>query len=154
MRVEAVGPDGQPKENKVHPPSFDNKWNLNTVLTALAIMGFFVAGVTAWNDQQSQNTMQAEWQSKAEVREGVVAAINANQDVTINKIDGQVDRLSDRVSATEKSIDEMGDRFDRMIEAITAVRDNGTEMNTKLEVFRTILERIEKQKNINPALPD
>ncbi len=145
------------KENELEHLAFENKWNLNTVLVLLTIAGIAIGGVSAWNNQQTQNVIQNEWQAKAEIREGVTDAQNANQDVSINKIDGQIDRLGDRVSATEKSIEEMGDRFDRMIDAITQVRDTGNELNTKLEILRTIMERIEnmrinEQKTQMPSL--
>lgn len=141
----------------MQPLAFKSEWNINTVFIALSIAGVVVTGITAWNNQQTQNVIQNDWIAKAEkdtavwreqarIRDSANDVRAAAQETNYNKLDAEVDRLSDRVAGTEKSIEEMGDRFDRMIDAITQVRDNGNELNTKLEILRTILERIENMR--------
>lgn len=114
-------------------PVFKNEINLNSIISAITLVLFLVAGVTAWNNGQARDDAQDKWiedhvkyiserNSEVRTREGTVDQRISNLAEGEQKLDNEISRIKDQVISNEKGLQLVEDLRKDIVRLTVSVR--------------------------------
>ncbi len=142
---------------EIKAPSFENKWNINTIWITICVLGSIVTAIVYGASQANSIKELAEWKaahlaehslrrSERERADAENRAKDVLQDQQIAEGVARIERMGDRITSSEEGIKNANARSDRLADAVGDLRGAIQESNQKLAIVQTILERIETKQ--------